>query len=150
MPIAHRVSGVGQGDTRLDWFGPEPGQASDDVGSPLVWTTDVWPPAWGPRRTVERDGYGETPVNRWGPHHWMLDVDMDCARTVDGWFEFKAFSTGSAGWEPDIDQSETPRRTNNHWGRCGAVNRVRWGAGGIEVIDIADGALGDDGGELAP
>ena len=27
-------------------------------------------------------------TNRWGPHHWVVLVDMDCSQTQDGWFEF--------------------------------------------------------------
>jgi|GEM_PF-331209 len=135
VSIAHRIDGLGVGDRLLDWFGPEPDQDPADVGSPLTWTTDVWPPPWGPRRTVERDGFGETPLNRWGPHHWMLDVDMNCDETVDGWFELKAFST-RRGWEPDIAQSGTPRATRNHWARCGRVNRFVWGRSSAEVRDL--------------
>ena len=42
--------------------------------------------------TVERDGRGYTPLNRFGDHYWMLDVDMDCSKTHQGWFEFKVSS----------------------------------------------------------
>lgn len=39
--------------------------------------------------TVEQDGYGYTPLNRFGDHFWMLDADIDCSQTENGWFEFK-------------------------------------------------------------
>ena len=45
------------------------------------------------------------PLNRYGDHYWMLDVDMDCSQTEQGWFEIKAFLTNDAvGWEGDITQ----------------------------------------------
>lgn len=43
--------------------------------------------------------------SRFGDHYWMVDVDMDCSQTEDGWFEVKAFLTNSGnGWEGDINQ----------------------------------------------
>lgn len=32
---------------------------------------------------------------RWGDHYWMLDVNMDCSKTEQGWFEVKAFLTNA-------------------------------------------------------
>lgn len=126
VPIRHRIAGRGEGDTFLDWYGAEFDQPRDTVGTPMVWTTDAWPDEWGPRRTVDVDGYGESGLNDLGPHYWMLDVDMDCARTIDGWFELKAFVTNGPGWEPDIS-ADGPYESRNHFARCGEVTVLSWG-----------------------
>ena len=34
----------------------------------------------------------------------MVDVEMDCSRTENGWFEIKGFVTNGDGWERDITQ----------------------------------------------
>ncbi|MBX3246718.1 MAG: PQQ-dependent sugar dehydrogenase [Myxococcales bacterium] len=136
IPIVSLNPFFGRGDAWLDWYGREPGQPSDAFGTPLAWTTDRWPSAWGARRTVAEHGFGETPLNRVGPHAWMLDVEMDCARTIDGWFEFKAYLRGGGGWEPDVSQSGTPYRSNNHFGRCGHLNVVSWGSGTLQATPL--------------
>lgn len=142
IPITHRAftgDPNRQSDRFLDWYGAEPGQPSA-AGSPLVWTTNAWPAEWGAKRTVEADGYGETPLNHWGPHYWMLDVDMDCARTVDGWFELKSFvvTNGAERWEDNVDQDSAgqPYRSNNHFGRCGKVNVFDFGQSTAIVEDL--------------
>lgn len=30
----------------------------------------------------------------YGDAYWMVDMEMDCSRTKDGWFEVKGFSNG--------------------------------------------------------
>ena len=36
----------------------------------------------------------------------MLDVNMDCSKTENGWFELKAYLTNAGtGWEADIAQA---------------------------------------------
>ena len=68
---------------------------------------------------------------RWGEHYWMVDVNMDCSETEDGWFELKALITGGWGWENDVTQDVTcsgtaggsaPYRNGNHLARCGYIN----------------------------
>lgn len=110
-------------DNFLDWYGIEAGQSSAAEGTALDWTTNFWPTSWGTKRTVATDGYGEEPLNSWGEHYWMLDVDMDCSKTHNGWFELKAFVKNGQGWENDINQAGTPYRSNNHVAQCGKVNR---------------------------
>ena len=46
------------------------------AGTPAAWTTNV----------VGKPAYYS--LNVWGPHHWVVLVDMDCSLTQDGWFEF--------------------------------------------------------------
>jgi len=81
-------------DGFLDWYGREAGQTLTShqlvaEGTAADWTTNHG--TFGdPKRTVPVDGYGEEPLNLWGDHYWMIDVDMDCSRAVDGvWFELK-------------------------------------------------------------
>lgn len=116
-----------QGDGVLDWYGREPNQnglsnGMPAAGTPLDWTTNTWPAEWGPQRTVAVDGFGVEPLNRKGPHYWMLDVQMDCTQTANGWFEFKTYISNGPGWEGDIHQTGTPYPSRNHFGRCGQLN----------------------------
>ena len=142
VPIAHRnlrdasTAPLKANDDFLDWLGAEPNQDSAAVGTPADWTIDHWPPAWGPAKTVAVDGYGEELLNTWGADEWMLDVDMDCARTVAGWFEVKSFVQNGSGWEPDVAQAGTPYATANHMGQCGKLNRFDFGASTVEIHDL--------------
>lgn len=113
-------------DHYLDWYGAEPGQGSAQ-GSPAMWTTNAWPASWGPKKTVEKDGYGETPLNSYGHHYWLLDVKMDCSRTVGGWFELKTFISNGPGWEANVSQPGSPYASQNHFARCGKLNVFRRG-----------------------
>lgn len=127
MPIGHRSivkDALHFGDRFLDWYGSEPGQGSA-AGSPAAWTTNRWPDQWGPKKTVARDGYGETPLNTYGDHYWMLDVDMDCSRGVGGWFEFKSFISNGPGWEGNMSQVGAPYPSQNHVAQCGRLNVFR-------------------------
>lgn len=139
IPIRHRnlrnpsTADLKDGDDALDWLGAEPDQDPGAIGSPMDWTTDQWPADWGPTRTVAVDGYGEEPLNQSGPHEWMLDVDMDCSKTVDGWFEIKSFIDGGPGWEPDVSQPGTPYPSHNHMARCGHINRFESGSDTAEI-----------------
>jgi hypothetical protein len=116
-------------DKFLDWFGAEVGQGNVQ-GSPLVWTTNN---ATNPKK-VDVDGYGYTPLNTWGDHYWMLDVSMDCAKTVNGWFELKSFISNGPGWEADVAQPSRPYASGNHFGRCGKINAFRRGDSNPVVI----------------
>ena len=93
----------------------------------MDWTTNNWPAQWGETKAVASDGFGLEPLNVWGPHHWMLDVEMDCSKTVNGWFELKAFIKNGQGWEADVNQSNTPYSSGNHFAQCGKVNRFVFG-----------------------
>jgi subtilisin family serine protease len=129
IPIRHLVLDDMQNrreDKYLDWYGSEPYQGDMD-GSPLTWTTNRWPEDWGTRRTVDKDGYGYSPLNRWGHHYWLLDVMMDCSKTVNGYFELKSFISNGPGWERDISQPDTPYSSRNHMARCGQLNVFRHG-----------------------
>lgn len=95
----------------MDWYGVQSGQGSYNgqasSGSPLAWTSN----------TASSPGYQSLNKYiaislvfwymfsipflvirncfRWGDHYWMLDVNMDCSQTEQGWFELKAFLTNS-------------------------------------------------------
>lgn len=121
------------GDLHLDWYGQQAGQGSylgtAASGTPLIWTTSKYPGVSDP--TVEVNGAGYTPLNRFGEHFWMLDVDVDCAQTESGWFEFKTYTTPLTGWENDISQytscaglstESRPYASINHMAKCGKMN----------------------------
>jgi alpha-amylase len=123
-------------DQYLDWYGSEATQSSDATGSPLDWTINSWPSSWGTKRTVGNDGYGEETLNQWGAHWWMLDVMMDCGKTINGWFELKAFIKNGQGWENDINQAGKPYPSNNHFAQCGKVNRFIFGSDFAEISNL--------------
>ncbi len=123
-------------DHFLDWYGTESGQSSTAQGSPLDWTTNIWPSSWGTKRTVDIDGYGETPFNIYGQHYWMLDVDMDCSKTVNGWFELKSFISNGPGWEGNVGQPGTPYTSGNHFAQCGKRNVFSRGSNAAEITNL--------------
>ncbi|BDX07422.1 alpha-amylase [Planctobacterium marinum] len=120
----------------LDWYGAESAQDSYAEGTAMDWTTDVWPSSWGAVKTVAVDGYGEEPLNLWGQHYWMLDVQMDCSKAVNGWFEVKAFVKNGQGWESDITQSGAPYSSNNHFAQCGKINKFDFNGNSAEISDF--------------
>ncbi|MBF7071783.1 alpha-amylase family protein [Glaciecola sp. MH2013] len=123
-------------DKYLDWYGLESGQDSGARGTALDWTIDSWPASWGQIRRVITDGYGEESLNIWGANQWMLDVDMVCDDTYNGFFEIKAFVKNGQGWESDINQANTPYASNNHVAECGKVNRFVFNGNSVEVRDF--------------
>jgi hypothetical protein len=125
-----------QNDFYLDWYGAESEQSSDTMGSPVAWTTNFWPSDWGPRKSVVLDGYGETSLNQWGHHYWMLDVYMDCDQAVNGWFELKSFISNGPGWEGNVSQSGTPYNSWNHFAQCGKLNKFERNSSNAEITDI--------------
>lgn len=147
IPILHRnlrnatTTPWKAGDDHLDWYGREPNQTGTShgmqaEGTALDWTTNQWPAAWGAKRTVAADGFGEEPLNQYGPHYWMLDVTMDCDRTVNGWFEFKSYISNGPGWEGDISQTGTPYSSRNHFGKCGHLNVYQRGKNAATLIQL--------------
>lgn len=116
-----------QGDNYLDWLGAESNQSSEAMGSPLDWTTDQWPSSWGEVKSYATDGFGVMALNTWGPHYWLLEMDVDCSQTHQGWFEVKAFIKNGVGWEGDIAQADRPYNSNNHFAQCGKVNVFEFG-----------------------
>ncbi len=141
IPIRHNnlrnatTSGWKANENYLDWYGSEPGQSSAAEGAPADWTIDVWPSNWGTTRTVAVDGFGEEPLNRWGRDYWMLDVEMDCSATVNGWFELKTFISNGPGWEADVSQPGTPYSSGNHFAECGKLNVFERGVSNPVTIE---------------
>ena len=75
-----------------------------------------------------------TPLDTWGQHEWMLDVDVDCHQTVGGWFEVKSFiPTNGPAWEGDVAQPGAPYVSRNHFAKCGEVNRFVRGSASAEA-----------------
>jgi hypothetical protein len=144
LPITHNNVSMFSGaalaqrsyDKFLDWYGGETGQGSGIEGSPLVWTTNVWPSSWGTKKTVAMDGYGEDPENKWGQHYWKLDVMMDCAKTVNGWFELKSYISNGPGWEINVSQAGAPYASGNHFAKCGAINKFVRNSNEVETITL--------------
>lgn len=139
MPIVHNnlknatTAPWKSADDYLDWYGTESGQSAAAEGTPLDWTTDVWPSSWGAVKTVANDGYGEEVLNIWGQHYWMLDVQMDCSKAVNGWFELKAFVKNGQGWENNINQANTPYASQNHMAQCGKINVFDFNSNSYEI-----------------
>lgn len=121
-------------DTMLDWHGAQAGQSTAAQGSPLDWTINLWPSNWGTKRTVAIDGYGETPLNVWGAHYWMFEVEMDCSKTVSGWFELKSFISNGPGWEGNVSQPNAPYASGNHFAQCGKLSVFKRGQSNPVVI----------------
>lgn len=131
VPIKHQLLAE-QPDTNadlfLDWYGRETGQSAQALGTPLIWTTNN--PNY-PRK-INVEGHGYSPFNRWGDNYWLLDVMMDCSRTVNGWFEFKTYLKGS-GWEGGISQNGAPYLSGNHFAQCGMLNRFERGSSQAKI-----------------
>lgn len=78
-----------------------------------------------------------------GPNYWMVDFDMNCDETEDGWFEFKGYVTGW-GWEPDITAEACtgsaggtpPYSSTNHFARCGYMNVFFYASGSCTVDQL--------------
>jgi hypothetical protein len=138
IPIRHRnlrnstTAPWKAGDNYLDWYGAESGQSAASVGSPLDWTTNN---ASNPN-TVAVEGYGYDPLNDYGDHYWMLDVDMDCSQTVNGWFELKSYISNGPAWEGDVAQSGTPYSSGNHFAQCGKLNVFQRGSSSAIIGDF--------------
>lgn len=120
-------------ESYLDWYGAESAQSATAEGTPLDWTTNIWPSTWGSKSTVAINGFGEEPLNTWGQHYWMLDADMDCSQAVNGQFEVKAFVKNGQGWEGDIAQANTPYASSNHVAQCGKINKFDFNSSTVEI-----------------
>jgi len=122
------------GDTLLDWYGKEPNQGADAVGSPLAWTSNQALAGWN--LPLYKDaGFGIDEENTFGAHYWKLEVEMDCSKTVNGWFEFKSHFDG---WENDIAQSGTPYSSINHFAQCGKMNVVTRNSDSIQILPLSN------------
>jgi len=126
------------GDSFLDWYGPEINQSTQSEGTPMDWTTNAWPSSWGAIKTVEVDGFGETPLNEWGHHYWMMDVMMDCSATLNGWFELKSYISNGPGWEGNVSQSGAPYSSGNHFAKCGKINKFERGSNAALIKEFVN------------
>ncbi|XP_071087740.1 alpha-amylase-like [Haliotis cracherodii] len=121
-----------KGDNYLDWFGREPGQGAYNgraaEGTPAVWTTN----------NPNKGEYNK--YNTYGEHYWLVDVDMDCSKTVNSFFEVKAEVNGA--WEgimygdkcSGAGAIDPPYQSQNHMGRCGYVNVFHWDTNTCEIL----------------
>ena len=90
------------GDNYLDFFGTEPTQGSfgtdQAYGTPLVWTTNDAADTQGRYQPLNKYFkmlnshlsklfIKSNDLRRYGPSYWMVDFDMDCDKTENGWFE---------------------------------------------------------------
>ncbi|HWV15864.1 MAG TPA: RICIN domain-containing protein [Cellvibrio sp.] len=127
-----------KGDNFLDWYGTEASQNQGNQaglaqGTVMDWTSNNPNNA----QQLANQGFGFTPLNTWGDHYWMLDVDMDCSKTYRGWFEFKSFIARGAGWESDIHQADTPYPSPNHFAQCGKINVFQRNANSFFTQELA-------------
>ena len=79
----------------------------------------------------------------------MIDFDMDCSLTDNGWFEFKGWLANggdSTGWESDIYQGTcsgsaglaVPFDSKDHMARCGFINVFEWNENGCVMEPFND------------
>ncbi|XP_012936358.1 alpha-amylase [Aplysia californica] len=126
-------------DMYLDWEGPEPtqgkynGRVAD--GTPAQWTTNQ----------IGAKYY--SPLNTFGPQYWYVDVNMDCSKTVDGFFEFKALVNGNWEGNPHLEATcggpegkTPPYHSPNHFARCGYLNVFHWDTPGCDIYAIPSAA----------
>lgn len=124
-------------DEYLDWGGGEPNQGTNPdpshvsvaQGTAADWTTNNS----GNPNKVSVVGFGYDPLNTWGDHYWMIDVDMDCSSTVNGFFELKSYISGGPGWESNVSQAGAPYASNNHFAQCGKINVFVRGSSAVTV-----------------
>lgn len=124
------------GDTKLDWNGAQTEQGKfnnwNAMGTPAAWTTD------------EKNSdfyYGLT--DGLGSHQWVMNCEMDCSQTDNGFFEFSViYSHGGEGGEPEINQEDKcfsaeddPPKSKHHVAKCGQVNMFEYGTGSCKTIN---------------
>jgi len=125
------------GDRKLDFYGAEMYQATyhgqEAAGTAMQWTTN------------NKNNSLYNHYNRGGDNYWMLDMEMNCEQTENGWFELKTFLRGGEGWESDIVGDHdcagniggiAPYQTVNHMARCGFVNIFHYGESECEINTI--------------
>ncbi|KAH9519299.1 Alpha-amylase A type-1/2 [Bulinus truncatus] len=130
-----KINAWSEGDNFLDWSGPEPGQGSYQgraaEGSPAFWSTN------------DKTNAGYSDLNTYGPHYWIIDLEMDCSRTEDSFFEFKAIVNG--GWESDLGvtpactglgSTSPPFVSKNHVARCGYKNVFHFNSPACEISPL--------------
>ena len=73
----------------------------------------------------------------------MIDIDMDCSKTEQSWFELKAVVNGQ--WEHDIGgirsgctgtSQKPPYAAMNHMARCGYLNVYHFDRGTCEIHEF--------------
>ena len=78
---------------------------------------------------------------RFGQHYWLVDVDMDCSKTENSYFELKAIV---GGWEGNVVQGSctgsrgaaAPYSSTNHIARCGFLNIYHFGTSTCTIEPI--------------
>ena len=103
------------------------------MGTALAWTTD----------DKTNENYSSL-NNGLGDHFWVLDMDMDCSETENGWFEFTAlYSHGGEQGEPDLsqgvcqgDSQETEHSSTKHVAKCGEMNIYIFGESACELRNM--------------
>ena len=138
LPIQHNLykNNIYRQESFLDW-GPAEQHQGDAPGTPLVWTTNkcsknkfvfAEDEQTSCNDAATLKGSGFTNLNKYGDHFWLLDVQMDCSKSINGWFEFKSLIHDSQPLEGPIEQTQFgdyPKpvyESQNHFARCGAIN----------------------------
>lgn len=81
-----------------------------------------------------------------GDNFWIIDMDMDCSQTQNGWFEFTTiYSIGGEDGEPSVEQEactgdvggESPITGSKfHMARCGYTNIFSYGKDTCQIDPI--------------
>ena len=83
--------------------------------------------------------------NVWGDHYWIIDLEMDCSATREGWFELETlFSNGGEGGEGEVSQQPcdggvggtAPVHAGYHSGRCGYMNIFHYNSDKCTIENI--------------
>ncbi|CAL4106263.1 unnamed protein product, partial [Meganyctiphanes norvegica] len=86
-------------------------------------------------KAYEAWGHGDT---RFGPNYWLVDMDMDCTQTDNGWFNVRALVTPRINAEHRIYQKRTchgnvldlcPFKSFHHVAKCGYFNLFKYNDG---------------------
>ncbi|GFN81679.1 alpha-amylase [Plakobranchus ocellatus] len=129
-----------KGDNFLDYSSrPEKGQTAYGNGGYAKGT----PAQWTSNKKRHQYYY---PLNIYGEHYWVVDVQMDCLKTENGFFQFRGYtqngypenilSNRSSQRCKNMPRSPPRKSSNTHFAMCGKINVFNWGYYGCQVLDF--------------
>jgi len=129
------------GDMKLDFYGAEFHQGTyngvEAAGTPMFASTE------------DDDSPSHNKFNTYGDNYWVVDMEMDCEQTENGWFEVRAVTRShddEEEFEEDIEGGEgcdgniggiAPYASANHMARCGFVNVFHFGEAECQINTVS-------------